>query len=258
MPTAAADQPPDLQARTLRQAVGGICIFIGALILLVPSEVGRPVSAGWRPIPWPGLFVLLAGAALIAVPAFAPRPRPVLGAYLSAGLALFLLAVGSVIYGLPAAVPGYVILGLGTALAPLVTRAGRSSLRPGAGADLLAGLIGLSATVSGVIMIASRWSNASGYAYLQPVLPWLGVFFLVSGAALALVQFYPTSWLTRRTAHLAVAVAYLTFAWGAILPSGLWIGAIFHGGLGLTIAILPWLPARTRAPDLTSPRRGSR
>ena len=238
---------------TLQWAVGVFCAATGALMLVAPHQYPLPENAALRPrILWLGGFFVLAGAALVGVPARRPRRSLEAAAHIVGGSALLALAVGFIESGIWTGTVNYGVLALATAMAPHLHRIGESRRTAEAG-DLFALAVGVGAAVNGLLFLAQPglfWAHL--YEALRPFLAWYGLLFLTSGSALACAQLgsrVPRA--VNLGAHLAVALAFYAFAL-ANREHSTWTGVAYYGGFGLLLALLPWLAPRLRRIDLTS------
>lgn len=144
------------------------------------------------------------------------------------------------------------MLGLGILLAPLVARGeqARSGADPFWSHDLFALVMALCATLSGlIILVFPTQFKAPVYDLIRPGLPWCGGGLLGSGLMLGVVHLtHPRSRVVLWVVHIIVAGAFLPFLTVAVV-NHLWTGIAFYGGLGLTLAMLPWLGPHLRLVD---------
>src|SRR5258708_14460397 len=113
----------ELKISSLRWAVGGFSIAIGALMQMEPFQFGAPGYDPLRPyLVWWGIGFVLAGMSLLAVAALAPRFRFMFLAHLWAGAMLLMLTMAVAVSGSWTATANYLVLGLGIMLAPAVAR----------------------------------------------------------------------------------------------------------------------------------------
>jgi signal transduction histidine kinase/DNA-binding response OmpR family regulator/HPt (histidine-containing phosphotransfer) domain-containing protein len=237
-------------------------------MLVVPHQFGnlsfaflQPYLDGW------GALLLLSGVCMIAVAGVAPRGALAIGAHLMAGAALLVVGIGVSLSGAWTAAASYTVLGLGTLLAPWLAPAAAQHAagveereRPSRVAplwsaaptgDLLALLLGLAASVNGLVfLLAPGQFAAPMYDLIRGYLPWYGLVFLASGLAVCWVQLRPVrSPVLYGSAHLLLSGALLAFMLGVPLPGGSWSGVLYYGGFGVLVAVLPWLGPRLRAID---------
>ncbi|MBI4494049.1 MAG: sensor histidine kinase [Chloroflexi bacterium] len=252
---------PDLRIGALQWAVGGYCMALGALMLVAPHHFHASVNAPLQPyLPGWGTIFLLAGAALVGISVFAPHSRSqplgrlcLFALHFPAAAAL-LLAGGVIVSGIWAAVVHHAVLGLGTAVAPLLSHAREH--RAGASGDLLALLLGVSTSLNGLVILAlPDQFAASTYGPARSALPWFGAVFLSGGLGLAATQLRaPVPLATHRAAHLMTAGAFFAYLAAGPLPTRDWAGLAFYGGFGMVLALLPWLGPRLRRLDPASLR----
>ena len=143
---------------------------MGVLMLVAPHQFSWPAFA-WlqdQPTGW-GIAFIAAGVGLLTVVTLAPRFDVVVLAHLLAGALLLALAAGFIRIGAWGGAAAYLVLGLGTALAPVLGRLDfqRTWLR----VDALSLLLGFGALVTGMIMLASpEQYAASRYDLVRPFL----------------------------------------------------------------------------------------
>lgn len=251
--TGEMDRGRDMRIGALQWAVGVFCAATGVLMLVAPHQYPLPEYATLRPhLIWSGGLFVLAGAALMMVPARRPRRSLEVAAHLVGGSALLALAVGFIESGIWTGTVNYSVLALATTLAPHLQRP-RDSRRPTEEGDLFALAVGVGAAVNGLLFLALPglfWAHF--YDVPRPFLAWYGLLFLISGSALAYAQLGSrVPWTVNLAAHLAVALSFYAFG----LPNlehGTWTGAAYYGGFGLLLAFLPWLAPRLRRIELTS------
>ena len=245
----------DLRIDMLRWAIGAFCATVGALMLVAPHQFGSPAYATLRlHLPAWGAAFLLGGTGLLLVAALDLGRLLAVVAHVFVGAALLLLAIGFVATGLWNAVAFYGVVGAGTALAALVPR---PSSRPSEHArDLIAVLLGVGATVHGVITLV--WPGQFGsslYDSVRPFLLWYGLAFLCGGLAVLAVQLLPTPPRAAvRLAHPLLAGAFFFQLLAVSVPNSAWIGIVFYGELGAVVGLLPWLNSRLLRLDPASLR----
>lgn len=235
-----------LSFESLRLAAGAFCAAMGVLMLVAPHQFSWPAFewlqnqlTGW------GIGFLVAGVGLFAVVTLAPGFRLVVLAHLWAGGLLLVLAAGFVRAGAWSETPPYLVLGLGTAVAPLLARS--ASRRRWLHGEAFALFVGLGALLSGLIMLASPLGFAAPrYDLARPFLSWFGLAFVVSAALLCLSQttrLIPPS--IGRFVPVMLGSVFLLFGAMISIPLHDWTGGIFHGGFGALLVLLsmlrPWL-----------------
>ncbi len=234
----------------LRWAIGGFCVVVGALMLIVPHQFSSPVFWIIRPhLPWAGGVYLLAGMVLLTVTALRSRPPWQLAGHI--GVAVVLLLHAALLFGGGAwgGWPVYLALGLGALATALLPAAPPG--QPEEAGDLLALLVGLCSGCNGLVMLAMPGQfQLSIYDQARPFLPALGLAFLGCGLLLAAAQLRPhwPVWLLR-AAHLLQACTFLGYMLLVPLPSGGVTGIVFFGGFGMLVAALPWLRPALRGLD---------
>ncbi len=251
---------PPLTPGLLPFAVGAFCGVVGALTFVTPHQFSSRSYALLQPFlgTW-GAWLILGGAALLGVAVFSPPRALAVLAHALAGLPIVLLGVSAALVGGWTALTVYTILGLGTALAPLLPR----WIGPPADAvpgerqgDYFAVLLGLSAACNGLIMLILPGQYSSFiFDPIRPVLPLYGVGFLVGGVAVVVAQLRrdlprPVEW----GAHLLLGAALSAFGPPDSLPNRAFTSFAYYNGFGLVIALLPWLAPRLRRVDPASLR----
>jgi PAS domain S-box-containing protein len=234
--------------------VGAFIVTLGALMLVSPHQFAAPAYAALSPrLDWFGPGFLLAGAGLIAVATPGPRFRFVLLAHFWAGSMLLILAVGFALSGSWSGTSNYGVLGLGTALAPLLAH-GREEHATRCEAFSL--LIGLGATLTGLLLLAMPAQfNASIYDPVRPYLPWYGLAFVGAGIISCLSQIgYLVPSRFHRWSPLPVAGAFFLFGATVAVPSRAWTGIAYYGGFGAALVVLAWMAPQLRRLDAGSLR----
>jgi hypothetical protein len=116
---AEADKPR--QVAGFRWAVGALCAFFGALMLVEPHQFSAPVYKVNQPqLQLWGADFLVAGTARLCVAAVAPRPIVSIVGHALAAAVLLLLASGFAVGGTWTAAATYSVLGLGRLTAAVV------------------------------------------------------------------------------------------------------------------------------------------
>ncbi len=111
-----------LSISSLQWVVGAFIATLGAMMLVAPHQFAAAPYAALSPqLAWFGPGFLGAGASLLAVATPGPRFRYVVLAHLWAGGMLLMLAWGFALSGSWSGTSNYGVLGLGTALAPLLS-----------------------------------------------------------------------------------------------------------------------------------------
>ncbi|GAB4209996.1 MAG: hypothetical protein OHK0022_42140 [Roseiflexaceae bacterium] len=248
-----SDRLSALHPTALRWAIGGFCVIVGALMLIVPHQFSSPAFRIIRPhLPWAGSMYLLAGMLLLTVTALCSRRPWQLAAHAAAGGVLLFhsaLLFGS---GTWSGWPPYLVLGLGTLATALVPAGPRE--QPGEAGDLLALLVGLCSTSNGLVMLTMpEQFQLSIYDLVRPWLFWFGLAFLGCGLLLVAVQLWPgrSVWL-RRGVHLLLACTFLGYMSLVSVPNRGITGIVFYGGFGVMVAVLPWLRGVLRRVDTST------
>src|SRR5258708_5992621 len=202
----------ELKISSLRWAVGGFSIAIGALMQMEPFQFGAPGYDPLRPyLAWWGIGFVLAGMSLLAVAALAPRFRFMFLAHLWAGGVLLVLAVGFAQGASWIGATNNLVLGLGIVLAPLLAR---RRMKPAwLQGDVLSLSLGFGTALTGrVMLVLPDQFRASAYDLVRPYLAWYGLAFTGSGLLLSLSHIGRL--LPRRLARwagLCVAGAFFAF-----------------------------------------------
>lgn len=245
---------PTLSTGTLRWAVATFLATTGAMMLVAPHQFGSVAYMALRPYMalWGAAFLAL-GIALLAV-AMLDHPRPIqVAAHLLAGAGLLILAWGYIPAKGWTGLINFAVLGLGTALVPVLTRrTGREA--PARGPDLLPIVCGAGAVLTGGSMLAlPELFIYPIFDSYRPYLSWVGLSFLLGGVAAPLAQIRPA--LPRPlfvAAHLLLGGAFLGFFAVSSVPIRAWLGMTYYGGFGLVIAFTPWLGSRIGRIDTSS------
>lgn len=234
-----------LQPPTLGWAAGGLLAFIGALMLVAPHQFASSAYAPLQPqLAWWSVMFLLVGAALLVVSALQPRLWVWRTVWCAAATALVLLAsclwrvggwTGVVVYGV-----------MGLSMLATTPRLSRVRQPHSVGPDLFVLIMGLSSVCNGLVILLLP-QQFTGYFYerIRWHLPLNGLAFLVGGLAVLAVQLLFVR--SRRVVWVAhVLAACGLWAWLVVnpIPLRLWTGIAYYGGLGLALAIAPWLGPR--------------
>src|ERR1700694_2143065 len=166
-----------LSFTSLRMAVGMFCAAMGVLMLVAPHQFNWPAFAWLQDqLTWWGVGFLAAGVGLLGVVTLAPKFGVMVLVHLWAGSLLLALAAGFVRTGGWSGAAAYIVLGLGTALAPLLAHF--VFRRTGLHGEAFSLLLAFGALLSGVLMLAFPAQFAlSKYDLLRPFLGWFGVAF---------------------------------------------------------------------------------
>jgi len=241
-----------LRLTTFRWSVGWFCAAIGAVMLIVPHQLGSPSFSVLRPyFSLMGGAALLSGLGLVGLSALGRSGIGRVAAHLACGSVLILFAYTLLRAGSLTGAPVYGTLGLGTIAAVLlpIGQQGRS----GRG-DLLALMLGLSALSTGLVMLLVPGQFVlSTYDQIRPYLLWFGLAYVLGGAALATVQLRPprSIWLLWLP-HAVVGLAFLAFMLLVALPSRGITGMLFYGGFGSLLLVLPLVGTRLERFDTAS------
>ena len=254
MPRVVARPQVVLRVGLFQWAVGAFCGIVGALTFVTPHQFIGPAYRLLRPyLPWWGLLCLLGAAALISVALLSPRRRLTLVAHLLAALPILLLGLSAGAAGGWTGLTVYTVLGISTAIAPLLCP---PSLRAMATGDLFAVVIGISAVLNGAIMLLAPEQFRS--PIFDPVRPYLMIFgagFLVGGLGVVWSHLHavtptPIVW----GAHLMLGMALSAFGPPVSLPNRAFTSIAYYNGFGALVALLPWLRPRLRRSDPASLR----
>ena len=242
-----------LSITSLQWAVGTFCFAMGALMLVAPHQFNWPAFA-WvqgQLTLW-GVGFLAAGVGLLAVVTLAPRFGQMVLIHLWAGSLLLALGAGLVRTGGWSGGSAYLVLAVGTAVAPLVARL--VFRHPWLQGEAFSVLIGFGALISGVGILALPEQFApSRYDLVRPLLGWFGLAFSAFGILLCVSQtgrLLP-SWLGR-VASVLLGSVFFVFAAMISIPNHDW--SIFYGGFGTALVLLSVLGPRVRRFDPRSLR----
>jgi PAS domain S-box-containing protein len=238
---------------SLRWAVGVLTAVIGGMMLIVPHQFRSPTYTALQgQLGLWGVFFLLTGVGLLLLAATRPPRWVRVAIHLAVGAELLALAYGFAVVGVWTGFSNWIVVGLGTALAPFLARP--TEAPAAAGIDLFVVLIGLAAALTGltILLLPAQFAEPI-YGVVRPYLPVFGVAFLVSGLAVTFVQLRVAvpRW-AYYAAHLAVGGTLFAFFLAYSVPTRTWTGIAYYGGYGLTLALYPWLEPRLRAVEPTS------
>jgi len=221
---------------SLNWAVGTFSFGLGVLMLVAPHQFGWPAFAWLQDqLTWWGIGFVTAGVGLLAVVALAPRFGLVVLAHLWAGGLLLALAAGFVRIGGWGGATAYLVLGLGTSVAPLLTRFDlrRTWLR----GDALSLLIAFGALLSGLVMLGIPGSFApSRYDLMRPFLSEFGLAFAALAILVCVTQTrrHVSPWI-RQVALVLLGSVLLLFGALTSIPNHDWV--IFYGGFGAALML---------------------
>jgi signal transduction histidine kinase len=238
----------------LQFCVGLYCVSLGTLMLITPHQFLTGAFLPWQAyIAWWGVSFVLAGCLLFGAALMQVRKQRLVLIHLFAGGALLTLMY---IYGVTrawTAFNNYLLLGVGTAVAPLIMQwqERRRQFTPSADEqgipapplDIFTLLMGLAAMLLGLMMfVAPEWFQASVYDTIRPYLLLHGAAFLIGGVLLFIVNsFLPHYRVLVAFSHVFAGCAFLAFCLTVAIPTRSLTGIAFYGGFGLSVLILPWL-----------------
>src|SRR5919204_814404 len=195
-----------MRIATLQWATGTFCGVIGAMMLVTPHQFESIAYDALRArLPWWGSAFVLAAGGLGAAATAANRRPVVVGAHIYAGAVLVLIGYGFASTGGVIGATAYGLLGVGTAVAPLVVGTERDGA---AGRDLFELVVGASAAALGLVLVLRPDQvSAPMYDALRPYLSPLAMLLVLGGIALV----YAHVRLVRRrivwAGHLLLAAA---------------------------------------------------
>jgi signal transduction histidine kinase len=231
----------NLRGATLQWASGLFCAFIGAQMLVVPHQFGAQAYDTLRPnMVGLGAATLAAGILMVVVATTGGSRWPTLAAHAGVGIVLLLLAGGLGLTGGWLATTIYGTLGLGTAAAPLLTRAPRGRTQT---SDLFAIVVGAAFAITGGMLLAfSEQFVAPSLDALRPYFPWLSAGFVICGLLVVMTQLMlRVPWWVRWLATLLLVGLVIGPVFSRAVASPAWTGIVLYGGSGLLLVILPWL-----------------
>jgi PAS domain S-box-containing protein len=248
-----------LSISSLQWVVGMFIATLGALMLVSPHQFSAATYSHLSPhLAWFGPGFLLAGAGLLAVATPGPRFQYVVLAHLWAGGMLLFMAAGYAFNGSWSGTSNYGVLGLGTAVAPLLTRyfPQRAQMDHPLGSahrrgDAFAAIMGLATALTGLFLVAMPSQfTASVYDPIRLYLPLFGLVFVTAGSFLCASQFgYLLLRRVDRWSPIPVAGALLLFGASVALPIRAWTGIAYYGGFGSALVILAWMGPQLRQLD---------
>ncbi len=229
----------------LQICVGLYCVSLGTLMLITPHQFLSRAFLPWQAhLGWWGSIFLLAGCLLFGAALMQLRKQPRLLIHLFAGGALLSLAYAFIATQAWSGISSYLVLGVGTAVAPLLVREpaiAPSTARPPI--DLFTVLMGIAAILTGLMMLGlPEFFQSALYAPIYDYLHIHGSAFLVGGLALGWAQLgapYRPAWVA--ICHIVGGSAFLAFCVTTTIPAHSLTGIAFYGGLGLSVLLMPWL-----------------
>jgi signal transduction histidine kinase len=243
-----------LRPATLRWGVSVFCALIGTLMLIAPHQFGGPSFAPLRPgiTAW-GTAFFLSGVSLVTVLAIGLRGSFVIGACVSAGLALLVLAGSFALTGGWTGVAAYSVFGVAMLLSPLTDR---SSAPDEEGVDLFVLAAAVAGIANGIALLLAPGSSLWPFAVL-PGSPraWNAVPFLLGGIGVLVTRLQsrpPGLW--RGLSQPLLGIAFLTWMINSSIPQRLWTGFLFNGGVAVLLLLGPWLSKHLHYLDSSSLR----
>lgn len=248
-----------IRVRSLQWATGSFFAMIGTLLLIAPhqfSAISFPLldqyHYGWA------LAFLLVGVTLIGITLLTPlRRSPVQFVHALAALLLFSLSAAYARDGVRIGTINYVVLGLGLLVSIALPRSWRRDLPP-ATADLFTIQAGLAVTITGVLLLAFRFTSLNTLIYgLSPAM-FLGFGVALAGSGTWLLA---AELLRHRRAKAAAqgehardlgllagpwsnwttSLVLIAFLLVTSLPTRLWISAAYYGVTATILTLLPWI-----------------
>lgn len=241
-----------LAARSLRWWAGTFCVFIGAFMVVVPSQFTNYVFSELNPwVALWGIAFIIGGWMMLATAVLNLRPAFQAAAHFVVSAVFALMAGGFAGSNAWSGTIVYSLLSLATlGSAALPSRRGAAESRSG---DLFALMLGIIEITLGLWMLLFV-DGLDAPLYLFPPIQYrlLGCLLLVTGAPLAAVQVFRTRLNVVRGVHVAAGVVLIAAAVLTSWPARSWTGLVFYGFGGLVIGILPWLRYELRAFDPAS------
>ncbi|MCC7106644.1 MAG: PAS domain-containing protein [Chloroflexi bacterium] len=242
------------RAGTLRWVLGAYCVLLGALLLVVPHQLGSQLDVALViGRSWYGLGLLLAGLGLHYVGIAAPGRALTVAAHFVAGALLLQLAVSLGAGGVQAGAAVFAVFALGLLLAGWLPPS-RGTGAPVRG-DLFVLLMGVAVAVDGlVLLLQPRWT-VMPFGTPAQAQWWLGLACMAGGLALCWIQLRRSvPWPVAAAAHVLVAVLLMLHLAIVVPAPSAWTEAAFYGGFGTVLGLLPWFGPRLARIDPTSLR----
>ncbi|HEX2224877.1 MAG TPA: sensor histidine kinase, partial [Thermoanaerobaculia bacterium] len=148
----------------------------------------------------------------------------------------------------------YTLLGLGT-LAPGFLLRPSPPDRLGREGDLFALLMGIIATVNGMLLVIPGLLTGPLFEPVRSLLPVLGTLHLLTGPFLLFAQVrrgLPAGWLAA--IHFCAGAVFILFGVLVSLRANLWTGVALYIGCGSILTFLPWLRRKVSRLDAASLR----
>ena len=241
---AAVLPPMTLSASSLRWWAGTYCVFIGALIVVLPSQFSERVYSTMVPRAalW-GIAFTIAGWTMMAVAAV--RMRPVL----QAASHVLVASVFALLAGGLAATGGWsgtiVYSSLSLAILASAFMPARRAGTTGRTGDLFALVMGGTATVLALwILLFVARADPEIYTVPMSYARLLAAGWLLTGVPLVAVQLIPARRSVIAGVHLAAGACFCAAAVLLAWPTRSWTGVVFYGAGGLLVAVLPKLRHR--------------
>jgi signal transduction histidine kinase/CheY-like chemotaxis protein/HAMP domain-containing protein len=244
-----------LRVAPFRWAVGALCAFFGALMLVEPHQFGSTVYRIIQPhLSVGGAGFLVAGGGLLGVAAVSPRVVVARAAHIVVAGALLLLASAFAGAAGWTGVAVYSVLGLGTLVAASAPMTGSAAWGRG---DLLSLVVATAGLLIGLLMLlAPGQFGATTYDSIRSALAWYGTVFIVISIGLMAVEILPgLNQTIGRVAHVLAGAMLLVYMAKVAWPTP--TGVAFYSSFGLAIAVQPWLASRLPVIDPFSLRTRS-
>ncbi len=241
---------------TLQAAVGVFQTVVGVMMLVTPHRFVSPAYTSLQSnlTLW-GIFFFLVGMGLILVAVLkVPRFFEVCVHFLG-GAVLVLLACDSASVAEWMGAVNFGTMGAVTVTAPFV--AARNEERTSVGRhDLFALAAGTCGVLSGIVILTLPGQFGSPtYDAIRSYLPLLGTAFIITGVFLLNVQLWAAP--PRpifSLAHVLAGGAFVAFVLASSMSQSGWVKIAYYGGVGVTIALLPWVGHRLGLIDPASLR----
>ncbi len=251
-------QPPaaypsmTLSASSLRWWAGAFCVFLGALIVVVPAQFTSQVYTAMTPrVALWGIAFTVAGWTSLAVAAVRMRPALQIASHVLVASVFALLAGGLAAAGAWSGTIVYSSLSVAILVSgPMPVRRVDGAGRSG---DLFALVMGVTAIILAAWLLLFV-SQADSEIYEVPTLyaRLLGVGWLLTGVPLAAVQVVPVRRAVVAGVHFAAGACFCTAGLLLAWPTRSWSGVLFYGAGGILVAVLPRLRHRMRHFDPAS------